>query len=164
LFLLIVGAGVFSSSTCVESGTSGYAYVPLERSYHHWGGRPRIFVICARPSSPQAGETGANKFTASENQQLKPWRAQGRLDRSDRLAALQALELALSELGDGVTLVWQRPERALWPGDQPVSAFRDDLGRICRHVVYSLALGGFQQAEIEGVACREATAPGRFAG
>ncbi|MFO7478902.1 MAG: RT0821/Lpp0805 family surface protein [Methyloceanibacter sp.] len=70
------------------------------------------------------------------------------------MAALQALELALSELGDGVTLVWQRPERALTGRIRPVSAFRDDLGRICRHVVYSLALGAFQR-QVEGVACRE---------
>lgn len=70
------------------------------------------------------------------------------------MAARQALELALSELGDGVTLVWQRPERNLVGRIKPVSAFRDHRGRICRHVVYSLALGGFHR-QIEGVACRE---------
>jgi surface antigen len=77
-----------------------------------------------------------------------------RLDASDRLAAKQALELALSELGDGVTLVWQRPERHLEGRIKPVSAFRDDRGRVCRHVVYSLTLGTYQR-QIEGVACRE---------
>ena len=30
------------------------------------------------------------------------------LDRTDRQAAMAALQLALSELGDGVTLIWQR--------------------------------------------------------
>ncbi|MET0157193.1 MAG: hypothetical protein ABW197_04350, partial [Methyloceanibacter sp.] len=29
----------------------------------------------------------------------------------DRVVALKALELALSELGDGTTLVWRRPGR-----------------------------------------------------
>jgi surface antigen len=111
-------------------------------------------LFAPAPLSLQAGETGANKFTASENQQLSLGELKARLDRSDRLAALQALELALSELGDGVTLVWQRPERALSGRIRPVSAFRDDLGRICRHVVYSLALGAFQR-QVEGVACRE---------
>ena len=67
---------------------------------------------------------------------------------------MQALELALSELGDGVTLVWRRPERELVGRIKPVSAFRDDQGRVCRHVVYSLALGTYQR-QIEGVACRE---------
>ena len=76
------------------------------------------------------------------------------LDQRDRVAALQALDLALSELGDGVTLVWQRPERGLVGKIKPVSAFRDDRGRVCRHVIYSLALGTYQR-QIEGVACRE---------
>ncbi len=67
---------------------------------------------------------------------------------------MQALELALSELGDGVTLVWQRPSAALVGRIKPVSAFRDDQGRVCRHVVYSLTLGTYQR-QIEGVACRE---------
>jgi surface antigen len=37
---------------------------------------------------------------------------------------------------------------------KPVSAFRDDHGRVCRHLVYSISLGGYSR-EIEGVACRE---------
>jgi surface antigen len=72
----------------------------------------------------------------------------------DRIVALKALELALTELGDGTTLVWQRPGRGLVGRVKPVSAFRDAKGRICRTVVYALALGGYQR-EIEGVACRE---------
>jgi surface antigen len=91
---------------------------------------------------------------AAEGQQLGLNELKARLDRSDRTAAMQALELALSEVGDGVTLVWQRPERSLIGRIKPVSAFRDDKGRICRHVIYSLALGNFQR-QIEGVACRE---------
>lgn len=76
------------------------------------------------------------------------------LDQSDRTIALQALQMALTELGDGVTLVWRRPVSQLRGRIKPVSAFRDDQGRICRQVVYSLARGG-QEKEIEGVACRE---------
>jgi hypothetical protein len=38
-------------------GTIGYAYVPFERSYHHWGGRTRSFALGARPSPPQIGGT-----------------------------------------------------------------------------------------------------------
>jgi len=77
-----------------------------------------------------------------------------KLDGSDRQAAAQALQLAMNELGDGVTLVWRRPEHALEGRVKPVSAFRDDHGRLCRHLVYSLSLGGYSR-EIEGVACRE---------
>jgi len=90
----------------------------------------------------------------SEGRQSGLSQLKARLDRSDRVAAVQALELALSELGDGVTLVWQRPERGLVGRVKPVSAFRDDQGRVCRHVLYSLALGTYQR-QIEGVACRE---------
>jgi len=78
-----------------------------------------------------------------------------RLDQSDRQAAYQTLALALDELGDGVTLVWRRPARGLVGKIKPVSAFRDDKGRVCRHIFYSLSLGGYEK-EIEGNACREA--------
>jgi surface antigen len=91
---------------------------------------------------------------ALEGRQLGLNELKARLDQSDRAAAMQALDLALSELGDGATLVWQRPERGLMGRIKPVSAFRDDQGRVCRHVVYSLALGTYQR-QIEGVACRE---------
>lgn len=111
-------------------------------------------VFAPAPFPLKAGEIGADRPIAAESRQLNLGQLKARLDGSDRVAALQALELALSELEDGVTLVWERPERALSGRIKPVSAFRDDKGRVCRHVVYSLALGGFQRA-IEGVACRE---------
>jgi surface antigen len=85
------------------------------------------------------------------------------LDRSDRQAAYQALALALDELGDGVTLVWRRPARGLVGRIKPVSAFRDDKGRVCRHIVYSLSLGGYEK-EIEGDACRESDGSWSLAG
>jgi surface antigen len=77
-----------------------------------------------------------------------------RLDGSDRQAVAQALQLALNELGDGATLVWRHPARGLEGRIKPVSTFRDDRGRVCRHLVYSLSLGGYSR-EIEGDACRE---------
>jgi len=82
------------------------------------------------------------------------------LDRSDRAVALRALQMALTELGDGVTLVWRRPASRLTGRVKPVSAFRDDDGRLCRTVIYSLTRGG-KENEIEGVACR--LADGRWA-
>ena len=112
-----------------------------------------LSVFAPAPLPLKAGESGAERLAATEGQQLG-LKLKARLDRSDRAAAMQALELALSELGDGVTLVWQRPERGLVGRIKPVSAFRDDQGRVCRHVLYSLALGTYQR-QIEGVACRE---------
>lgn len=113
-----------------------------------------LSVFALAPLPLKAGESGAERLAATEGQQLGLNELKARLDRSDRAAAMQALELALSELGDGVTLVWQRPERGLVGRIKPVSAFRDDQGRVCRHVLYSLALGTYQR-QIEGVACRE---------
>ena len=113
-----------------------------------------LSLFAPAPFPLKAGESGATGSLAPEGRQSEFSELRKRLDQSDRLAARQALELALSELGDGVTLVWQRPERGLSGRVKPVSAFRDDRGRICRHVVYLLTLGSYQR-QIEGVACRE---------
>jgi surface antigen len=78
-----------------------------------------------------------------------------KLDASDRTIALQALELALTELGDGTTLTWKRPTRELAGAVRPLSAFRDDAGRVCRHVLYVLTLGPYRK-QVEGIACRDA--------
>jgi len=113
-----------------------------------------LSLFAPAPTPVKAGESGADKLAASQERQPSLEDLKARLDRSDRLAAMQALEVALSELGDGMTLVWQRPERALSGRIKPVSAFRDDRGRVCRHVLYALALGAYRR-QIEGVACRE---------
>jgi surface antigen len=113
------------------------------------------FSLLSPASLPlKAEERGAGAAVASEGPQLNLDDLKARLDRSDRQAAMQAMQLALSELGDGMTLVWQRPDRGLVGRIKPVSAFRDDKGRVCRHVVYSLTLGTYQR-QIEGVACRQ---------
>lgn len=114
-----------------------------------------LFSLLSPASPPlKAEESGAEvAVKASEGQPRGLGELKAQLDQSDRAAAVQALQLALSELGDGVTLVWRRPTRGLVGRIKPVSAFRDDQGRVCRHVVYSLALGTYQR-RIEGVACR----------
>lgn len=76
-----------------------------------------------------------------------------RLDGSDRSVAMNALEVALNELGDGATLVWKRQARGLAGIIRPVAAFRDDKGRVCRHLIYSLSLGHYAR-QVEGIACR----------
>lgn len=127
----------------------------------HWNapvigaGALALSVLLPAPLPLKAGEIGAHHGAAG----LSPapqglTELKSGLDRSDRAVALQALQMALTELGDGVTLVWRRPVTELSGRVRPVSAFRDDRGRVCRHVVYSLARGG-QEKEIEGVACRE---------
>ncbi len=105
------------------------------------------------PSLIKPMDVGA-KAEASDTGQPSFAQLKAQLDWSDRVAALRALELALSELGDGATLVWQRSERHLVGRIRPDSPFHDDKGRLCRHIVYSLALGAYKR-QIEGDACRE---------
>ena len=86
-----------------------------------------------------------------------------KLDGTDRAVALNALQVALTELGDGATLIWKRPSRELTGVIKPVSAFRDGEGRVCRHLTYSLSLGTFVR-EVEGIACREPSGDWSLAG
>ena len=128
----------------------------------HWNapiigaGALMLSVLLPALSPLMAEESGANDVaavaTSHEPQGLRELKST--LDHSDRKVALQALQMALTELGDGVTLVWRRPASQLAGRVKPVSAFRNADGRICRHVVYSLAQGALEK-KIEGVACRE---------
>ena len=120
-----------------------------------------LSVLLPALSPLEAGESGAQNTAVvviqPAPQGLQNLRAN--LDQSDRTVAFQALQLALNELGDGITLAWRRPSSKLSGRIKPVAAFRDDHGRICRQVIYSLARTG-QEKEIEGVACR--TQDGRW--
>ncbi|HEY8275862.1 MAG TPA: hypothetical protein VIG52_02575 [Methyloceanibacter sp.] len=116
-----------------------------------------LSLISPAPPSPHAQEqvrlAGVEGgVSAAPKPTLAELRA--RLDQSDRALAVKALGLALNELGDGATLVWRRPERALVGKIKPSTAFRDNEGRICRHVTYAITLGDYSN-QVEGVACRE---------
>lgn len=80
-------------------------------------------------------------------------RLRANLVAKDHAKALDALHLALSEVGDGSTYVWERPKRFLRGLITPTSSFRDVTGRVCRHVVYTLSLGHHTR-RTEGIACR----------
>jgi Surface antigen len=75
------------------------------------------------------------------------------LDEDDEIAALQSVQLALSKLGDGASYVWRRSHGRLSGLVQPTSSFRNDKGRICRHLVLLLTTGD-KTNKTEGVACR----------
>ncbi len=114
-----------------------------------------LSVLLPALSPLMAGESGAQKTAVvavgPAPQGLQDLKAS--LDQSDRTIAFQALQMALNELGDGVTLKWRRPSSQLSGRLKPVTAFRDDQGRVCRQVVYSLARGD-QKNEAQGIACR----------
>lgn len=117
-----------------------------------------ILLIAPAPPSLYAEEpvhTGSIDIDTENARQPAAFaELRAKLDDSDREIALNALQVALTELGDGATLVWRRPSRGLTGIIKPVSAFRDGEGRVCRHVTYSLSLGTFVR-EVEGTACRE---------
>jgi hypothetical protein len=78
---------------------------------------------------------------------------QTNLDETDEIAALEAVRIALSEVGDGSTFVWKRENGRLSGVIKPTSSFKNVDGKICRHLIIVLAAGA-RTSKIEGVACR----------
>jgi surface antigen len=76
-----------------------------------------------------------------------------KLDLHDRVAALQAIQFTLDEVGDGATYLWHRKDGALHGYVKPVASYLDGDGRVCRILKLALTIGEFSR-EIEGVACR----------
>jgi surface antigen len=75
------------------------------------------------------------------------------LDENDEIAALEAVRVALSEVGDGSTYVWHRAHGRLSGLVQPTASFKDPAGRVCRHILMMMTTGGYT-AKAEGIACR----------
>lgn len=75
------------------------------------------------------------------------------LDARDEAAALEAVQVALTEVGDGSTYVWYRHGGRLSGLVQPTQSFKDALGRVCRHIVVTLN-DASRSRRTEGIACR----------
>jgi hypothetical protein len=75
------------------------------------------------------------------------------LDDNDEVATLDAISIALSEVGDGGTYVWQRLHGRLSGVFQPTQSFKDAGGNVCRHLIIMLMSGRHTQ-RTEGIACR----------
>lgn len=76
------------------------------------------------------------------------------LDDTDAVATLEAVQMALTEVGDGATYVWHRRHGRLSGAIQPTSSFKDSGGMICRHLVLALTSGSYSR-KAEGIACRQ---------
>lgn len=85
------------------------------------------------------------------------------LDESDRVAALETVQYALSELGDGASYVWHRGYGKLSGVIRPTQSFVDTTGRVCRHVVVLLSAGE-KSGKTEAIACRLENGVWRFDG
>jgi hypothetical protein len=75
------------------------------------------------------------------------------LDEADETAALESVQLALSEVGDGSTYVWHRHNGRLSGIVQPTASFKNAGGSVCRHIVVMLTSGP-DTKKTEGIACR----------
>ena len=75
------------------------------------------------------------------------------LDENDEIAALEAIRVALTEVGDGGTYVWYRQHGRLSGIVQPTSSFKDPAGRVCRHILLIMTVGT-ARGRAEGIACR----------
>lgn len=113
--------------------------------------------ITPDPAAP-ADKSGGAACTCPQ-QKEKLWHRpkfaelRAQLDEADEVAALESVQLALSEVGDGSTYVWHRFHGRLSGIVQPTSSFKDASGAICRHIVVMLS-AGTDTKKTEGIACR----------
>lgn len=111
-------------------------------------------VIAAGTINAPGPATRATPPVPTEKPTPSLARLRSRLGHVDQLVALRALHLALSQVPDGGTFVWQKRSRSLKGLIKPTRAFRNADGQVCRHVIYALSLGRYLK-QIEGIACRQ---------
>jgi 17 kDa outer membrane surface antigen len=90
---------------------------------------------------------------ASPHVTIRPLAPPNELDAKDEIAALERVQYALSEVGDGTTYVWRRWHGRLAGVIHPISSFKDPSGKVCRHMMVLLTTGK-RTSKMEGVACR----------
>lgn len=76
-----------------------------------------------------------------------------KLSEKDEIAALERIQYALDEVGDGSVYVWRRWHGKLSGVIHPTTSFKDKDGKICRHLVVLMTTGGTSK-RIESIACR----------
>lgn len=76
-----------------------------------------------------------------------------RLNEKDEIAALERIQYALDEVGDGSVYVWRRWHGNLSGVIHPTTSFKDKNGKICRHLVVLMTTGKHSK-RIESIACR----------
>ncbi|MDX2159144.1 MAG: hypothetical protein SFW09_21780 [Hyphomicrobiaceae bacterium] len=76
-------------------------------------------------------------------------------DRYDEAAALEAVQVALTEVGDGSSYVWYRRGGRLSGIVQPTQSFIDTFGRVCRQLIVTLSSEG-KSRQTDAIGCRRA--------
>ena len=77
-----------------------------------------------------------------------------RLEPGDEIAILDAVEIALTQAGDGATYVWRHDNGRVGGAIRMTGTFRDDTGRTCRNLEMMLTAGTYSRRR-DGVACRQ---------
>ena len=109
---------------------------------------------CTCPEQPPSHKLWPRpKFAGTEPEARELPDARTRLDGRDEIAALEAVHLALTEVGDGSAYVWHGRSGRLSGVVTPTASFKAADGRICRHIVVVLSAEGYARTT-EGVACR----------
>lgn len=109
--------------------------------------------------APQPSDKAGGAGCTCPQQKEKLWHRpkfadlRNELDEADEIAALESVQRALSEVGDGSTYVWHRRHGRLSGIVQPTSSFKDADGAVCRHIVVMLSTGS-DTRRTEGIACR----------
>ena len=115
---------------------------------------PRL-ATAEEPAAPQSGGSACTCPDGKADLWPRPKYAELRatLDDNDEIAALESVQIALSEVGDGATYVWHRRNGRLSGVVQPTASFKSAAGRVCRHLVVTLSSAD-QTRPTEGIACR----------
>ena len=131
-------------------------------------------LVHATDKTPSAKQPDAATCACPDSESAKPWprpkfadaeppKPLAGLDARDEIAALEAVHLALSEIGDGASYVWHQRDGRLSGIISPTASFKDPDGRVCRHIIMSLTAGR-STARTEGIACRMADRSWRLEG
>lgn len=76
-----------------------------------------------------------------------------RLGKGDHIAALESVQLALSEVGDGSTYIWHRHHGKLSGAIRPTQSFKSASGQVCRHIEVTLVSGSLR-SKTQTIGCR----------
>ncbi len=154
-FFLFVAVLVDSGSATAQTKSGDTAAVELPPAGGPAASSPSGPCTC--PGTTPGGAPSSTPDNQIPRNKLWPKPAladlKATLDETDAIAALEALQLALSEVGDGATYIWHRRHGRLSGAVKPTSSFKEADGQICRHIVVALTSGDYSR-KAEGIACR----------
>lgn len=119
-------------------------------------------TAAASPLSAAVGQPSVRAQTSLELQRKFAILKEGRL-LSDRAAAMESVQIALSRVADGSTYIWHRPSGLYSGSVKPTKSFRTPNGELCRHIVVEMSSEEDFRV-VEGIACRGANKVWRLDG